>query len=229
MAATQLLRDPRDARWVGTSLCSLTTILVSHHLLLSWNHKGSFQLHMFCSATNRGCWRTQVSLCRTLTSFLISVSNNMLTFQRWVKRRSADQQQGEMWGVTDCNFTVNTKAVRVLQCHLRGEESFNRTVGSHSQRLHGAHVRSGRVVMAGLRDGRRLHTHTHWDRLTSNLCRMWGCLSRGPGCVVSLSALFQPLCRWFALLFDCFVSVCCHFAARCCRVVYPCCHFWASL
>lgn len=167
------------------------------------------------------------SLCRTLTPFLISVSNNMLTFQRRSKCSSADQQQGEMWGVTDCNFTVNTKAARAWQCHLRGEESFNETRLTWPEVTHGANVMSGRVVMAGLWDGRRLHTH--WDRLTSNLWRMWGCLSCDPGHVVSLSVHFQSLCRWFALLFDCFVSVCRHFAARCCRVVSPCRHFLASL
>lgn len=98
------------------------------------------------------------SLCRTLTLFLISVSNNMLTFQRRSKCSSADQQQGEMWGVTDCNFTVNTKAARAWQCHLRGEESFNETRLTRPEVTHGAHVMSGRVVTAGLWDGRRLHT-----------------------------------------------------------------------
>lgn len=144
-----------------------------------------------------------------------------------IKVQLSRSAAGMMWGVTDCNFTVNTKAARAWQCHLRGEESFNETRLTRPEVTHGAHVMSGRVVTAGLLDGRRLHTH--WDRLASNLWRMWGCLSCDPGRVVSLSVHFQSLCRWFALLFDCFVSVCRHFAARCCRVVSPCRHFLASL
>lgn len=75
-----------------------------------------------------------------------------------IKVQLSRSAAGMMWGVTDCNFTVNTKAARAWQCHLRGEESFNETRLTRPEVTHGAHVMSGRVVMAGLWDGRRLHT-----------------------------------------------------------------------
>lgn len=110
---------------------------------------------------------------------------------------------------------------------ISGERKALTRLGSRGQRLH-MELMSCQVVLSWP-DYETADVYTHWDRLTSNLWRMWGCLSCDPGRVVSLSVHFQSLCRWFALLFDCFVSVCRHFAAHCCRVVSPCRHFLASL
>lgn len=102
------------------------------------------------------------SLCRTLTPFLISVSNNMLTFQRRSKCSSADQQQG--WCEESLIVTSPwTRRQRERGSVISGERKALTRLGSRGQRLH-MELMSCQVVLSWPDyETADVYTHTETD------------------------------------------------------------------
>lgn len=155
------------------------------------------------------------SLCRTLTPFLISVSNNMLTFQRRSKCSSADQQQG--WYEESLIVTSPwTRRQRERGSVISGERKALTRLGSRGQRLH-MELTSCQVVLSWP-DYETADVYTHWDRLASNLWRMWGCLSWSRSCCFSFctfSVSMQMIRSSFWLFCVCLSSLCGSLLPRC--------------